>query len=218
MINRALAAVLLLCLQLRPDVARSVPHTRAPISVAPTADSAPSARDGQRDFDFEIGTWAIHMRRRVHPLSSDTTWVSPEGYTHIVQKVWGGRASLAQLESDRPAPHFDGLMLRLYNAQSHQWSIYWGSAKSAALDAPLVGEFTNGRGAFYNQDTFEGRQVFVRVVYSDITPTSFRTESSYSADGGKTWEPTLTQTFTRLERSSKPVAPEGDVGGDQGSR
>jgi hypothetical protein len=203
--NRALAAALFLSLQLQPNAAESISIARAPISVAPATDSASSARDGQRDFDFEIGTWTIHMRRRVHPLSSDTTWVSPEGYTHIVQKVWDGRASLAQLANDRPTPHFDGLMLRLYNAQSHQWSIYWGSAKSAALDAPLVGEFTNGRGVFYNQDTFEGRQLFVRVVYSDITATSFRTESSYSVDGGKTWEPTLIQTFTRVEFRSKPV-------------
>lgn len=164
------------------------------------ADTNASARDGQHDFDFELGTWAIHMRRRAHPLSSDTTWISPEGYSHIVQELWGGRASLAQLENDRPTPHFDGLMLRMYNAQSHQWSIYWGSSKTATLDAPLVGEFRNGRGEFINQDTYDGRAILARVVYSDITPTSFRTESSYSANGGKSWEPNLVQTFTRLTK------------------
>ncbi len=26
-------------------------------------------RDGQHDFDFEIGTWKTHLRRLVHPLS-----------------------------------------------------------------------------------------------------------------------------------------------------
>ncbi|MEO8881646.1 MAG: hypothetical protein ABI446_14730 [Gemmatimonadaceae bacterium] len=179
-----------------PQVQRSPATTPA---IAPATDSTLAARDGQRDFDFELGTWAIRVRRRVHPLSSDTSWVSPEGYTHIVQKVWDGRASLAQLANDRPTPHFDGLMLRMYNAQTHQWSIYWGSAKTATLDAPLVGEFTNGRGVFYNQDTVDGRPVFVRLIYSDITATSFRTESSYSADGGKTWQSSLVQSFTRLK-------------------
>ncbi len=147
--------------------------------------------------------WAITATMMIssspHGQPSPAATPATEGYTHIVQKVWNGRASLAQLANDRPAPHFDGLMLRMYNAETHQWSIYWGSAKTATLDAPLVGEFTNGRGVFYNQDTVDGRPVFVRLIYSDITATSFRTESSYSADGGKTWQATLVQSFTRLK-------------------
>jgi DinB superfamily len=169
-------------------------------SVAPTRDSAADAHDGQRDFDFELGAWAIHIRRLVHPLTKSNEWVSPEGYTHLVRKVWDGRASLAELENDRPSRHFDGLMLRLYNPESHQWSIYWGSSKSGVLDAPLVGQFRNGRGEFFVHDTYQGAAVLVRLVYSDITPTSFRTESSYSADGGTTWEPKLIQTFTREKK------------------
>ncbi|MEP7067082.1 MAG: hypothetical protein ABI889_13685 [Gemmatimonadota bacterium] len=160
-------------------------------------DSAIVARDGQRDFDFELGTWSIEMKRLAHPLSGSNTWISPKGYTHIVQKVWGGDASLAQLANDTPTPHYDGLMLRMYEPKSHEWRIYWGSSKTGVLDAPLVGHFTNGRGEFFMHDTYDGKPIMVRLVYSDITPTSFRTESSFSADEGKTWEPNLVQTFTR---------------------
>ena len=169
-------------------------------AAASTQDSAATAHDGQRDFDFELGTWAIHIKRLLHPLSGRTEWASPEGYSHIVRKVWDGRASLAELENDRPSRHFDGLMLRMYDPQSHQWSIYWGSSKTGALDAPLVGHFDNGRGEFFVHDTYQGTPVLVRLVYSDITPTSFRTESSYSADSGKSWESNLIQTFTRAKR------------------
>jgi DinB superfamily len=172
----------------------------AAASVAPARDSAVDAHDGQHDFDFELGTWAIHIRRLVHPLTKSSEWISPEGYTHLVRKVWDGRASLAELENDRPSRHFDGLMLRLYNPDSHQWRIYWGSSKSGILDEPLVGKFRNGRGEFFVHDTYQGAAVLVRLVYSDITPTSFRTESSYSADGGTTWEPNLIQTFTRVKK------------------
>jgi len=172
----------------------------ATASVAPARDSAADAHDGQRDFDFELGAWTIHIRRLVHPLSKSNEWVSPEGYSHLVRKVWDGRASLAELENDRPSRHFDGLMLRLYNPDSHQWSIYWGSSKSGSLDAPIVGQFRNGRGEFFVHDTYQGAAILVRLVYSDITPTSFRTESSYSADGGTTWEPNLIQTFTRVKK------------------
>ncbi|HEV7704755.1 MAG TPA: DinB family protein [Gemmatimonadaceae bacterium] len=166
-------------------------------STATTSDARSVTRDGQRDFDFEIGTWAIRMKRLAHPLSGSSEWLSPDGYSHIVRKVWNGQASLAELENDRPSAHFDGLMLRTYNPQSHEWNIYWGSSRTGALDSPLVGHFTNGRGEFFQHDTYQGKPILVRVVYSDITPTSFHTEQAYSADDGKTWETNLSQTFTR---------------------
>ena len=172
----------------------AVPAAHAPRNPAFTT------RDGQRDFDFEIGTWTIDMKRLQHPLSGSTTWTHPEGYTHIVQKVWGGQASLAQLANDRPSPHFDGLMLRMYDPRSHEWRVYWGSSKTGTLDEPLIGHFANGRGEFVMHDTYEGKPILARVVYSNITPTSFRTESSFSADDGRSWEPNLVQTFTRVKQ------------------
>ena len=176
-----------------------LPPTAKPSASSATTSSSSSAttRDGQRDFDFEIGAWAISMKRLAHPLSGSSEWVSPEGYSHIVRKVWNGGASLAELENDRPTSHFDGLMLRMYNPESREWSIYWGSSKTGTLDSPLVGHFTNGRGEFFQRDTYQGKPILVRVVYSDIAPTSFHTEQAYSADDGKTWETNLSQTFTR---------------------
>ncbi len=172
------------------------------LSLLANPSPAAGVRDGQRDFDFELGRWAIQIKRLVHPLSGSTEWKSPEGYTHLVRKVWDGQASLAELENDRPSTHFDGLMLRMYDPASHEWRIYWGSSKTGVLDAPLVGHFENGRGEFFQHDTYEGKPILVRLVYLDITPTSFRTESSYSADDGKTWEPNLVQSFTRLREQS----------------
>lgn len=161
------------------------------------AVTRPAMHDGRHDFDFEIGTWTIRVRRRVHPLTGSDTWVSPRGYVHIVRKVWGGRASLAELEVEDPVPHFLGLMLRLYNPRSDEWSIYWGSAQDGTLDSPLIGRFQNGRGEFFNQEVVHNAIIRVRVVYSDITANSFRTEQSVSADGGRTWQPNLIQAFTR---------------------
>jgi hypothetical protein len=68
-------------------------------------------RDGQHDFDFEIGTWKTHLRRLLHPLTGSTTWVEYEGIT-VVRKVWNGRANLVELVADGPAGHFEGLNLR----------------------------------------------------------------------------------------------------------
>ena len=54
-------------------------------------------RDGQHDFDFEIGTWATHLRRLTNPLSGSSEWVEYKG-TSIVRKVWDGRANLVELD------------------------------------------------------------------------------------------------------------------------
>ena len=74
-------------------------------------------RDGQHDFDFEIGVWKTHLKRLVNPLSGSTTWSEYTG-TSVVRQVWDGRANLVELVAEGPAGRFEGLSLRLYNPQS----------------------------------------------------------------------------------------------------
>ncbi|MCA1576310.1 MAG: hypothetical protein LC794_02970 [Acidobacteria bacterium] len=155
-------------------------------------------RDGQRDFDFGIGLWKTHLRRLVKPLSGSTTWVDYEG-TSRVTKVLDGRASLVELKVRGPAGTLEGLSLRLYNPQSRQWSLNYANIASGVLTVPAIGEFKNGRGEFYNQDTLNGRSILVRFIISDITPTSVRYEQSYSDDGGKSWEVNWIAVDTRLK-------------------
>lgn len=161
------------------------------------AEAASPARDGQHDFDFELGTWKTHLRRLLNPLSGSTTWVEYEGTT-VVRKVWQGRANLVELVADGPAGHFEGLSLRLYNPQSRQWSLNFANVKSGVMAQPTIGEFKDGRGEFFNQETFNGRAILVRFVISDITPNSCRFEQAFSDDGGKTWEVNWIATDTRV--------------------
>lgn len=158
-------------------------------------------RDGQHDFDFEIGTWKTHLRRLVHPLTGSTTWIEYEGTT-VVRKVWNGRANLVELEADGPGGHFEGLSLRLYNPESHQWSLNFANSNSGTLSQPTIGEFKNGRGEFFDQETLNGRAIFVRFVISDITPDSCRFEQAFSEDGGRTWEVNWIATDTRVKDES----------------
>jgi hypothetical protein len=67
----------------------------------------PPERDGQSDFDFEIGTWKTHVRRLLHPLTGSTTWVEYEGI-RVVRKIWDGHANLVELVADGPSGHFEG--------------------------------------------------------------------------------------------------------------
>jgi hypothetical protein len=158
-------------------------------------------RDGQHDFDFEIGTWKTHVKRLLRPLTGSTTWVEYEGTT-VVRKVWNGRANLVELVMDGPAGHFEGLSLRLYNPETRQWSLNFSNINSGAMSQPTIGEFKNGRGEFFDQETLNGRAIFVRFVISDITPNSCRFEQSFSDDGGKTWEVNWIATDTRVKDES----------------
>jgi hypothetical protein len=159
-------------------------------------------RDGQHDFDFEIGSWKTHVRRLVHPLTGSTTWVDYEGTT-VVRKIWNGRANVLELEADGPAGHFEGMNLRLYNPQSHQWSLNFSNSNSGTLSQPTIGGFKNGRGEFYDQETLNGRAILVRFVISEITPDSCRFEQAFSDDGGKTWEVNWIAIDTRLKQPDK---------------
>jgi hypothetical protein len=158
-------------------------------------------RDGQHDFDFEIGDWETHVSRLVHPLTGSTTWAEYEG-TSTVRKVWDGRANLVELEVSGPAGHIEGLSLRLYNPESHQWSLNFSNSSGGTLSQPTVGEFKNGRGEFFDMETFNGRAILVRFVISEITSQSARFEQSFSDDGGKTWEVNWIAKDTRIKASS----------------
>ena len=155
-------------------------------------------RDGQNDFDFEIGNWNTHISRLQHPLTGSTTWVEYHG-TSVVRKIWSGRANMVELEVDSPAGHIEGISLRLYNPQSHQWSLNFANSRVGALSVPTVGEFRNGRGEFFDQEEFKGRMILVKNVWMDMTANSCRFEQSFSDDGGKTWEVNWIAVDTRTK-------------------
>ena len=185
--------VLVVAWQPLPGLAQS--NSGAPGTSPP---QTPKERDGQHDFDFEIGTWKTHLKRLLRPLTGSTTWVEYEGTT-VVRKVWNGRANLVELEVDGTAGHIEGLSLRLYNPEARQWSLNFSSSRGGTLSPPVIGEFKGGRGEFYGQESLNGRAILVRFVISDITPMSVHFEQSFSDDGGKTWEVNWIAVDTRVK-------------------
>jgi len=165
----------------------------------PELPRAAEGGDGQHDFDFEFGSWQTHLKRLLRPLTGSNDWVEYEGLS-VVRKVWDGRANLGELDVHNPTSRIQGMSLRLYNPQSRQWSIYWSNSRDGSLGTAMVGQFKHGRGEFYDQEMFQGAAIYVRFIFSDITPTSFRLEQAFSADGGKTWEPNWIATFTKLKQ------------------
>jgi hypothetical protein len=183
---------------------------RPPRAAAQSAHPASTRRDAARDFDFEIGTWKTHLTRLRRPLTGSNEWVEYDGVTSVT-KVWNGRANLVELVADGPAGHFEGLNLRLYNPDAHQWSLYFANSRNGIIGPPTVGQFGNGRGEFYGQESLDGRAILVRFVITDATPNSCfvistttpnvcRFEQAFSEDGGKTWEVNWIATDTRVRQ------------------
>jgi hypothetical protein len=166
-----------------------------------SAKQTPAERDGQHDFDALIGAWKYHLKRLLHPLTGSTTWVEFEG-TGVCYKVWDGRAQLDTLEVDGPNGHIEGLTLRTYNPQSHQWRLYWANSKDGIIDPPQIGEFKNGRGEFLAQTTANDKAILVRYVWTNMTTNTPHFEQSFSDDGGKTWEVNWITDQTRVKDES----------------
>ncbi len=163
-----------------------------------SADQRQTQRDGQHDFDFHIGTWKTHVSRLLHPLTGSAVWAQYDGVT-VVHTIWNGRANLVELQADGPNGHLELASFRLYNPDSHQWSLNVASSRSGVLGVPTIGEFKNGHGEFYDQETLNGRAILVRFVISDITADSCHFEQAFSDDGGATWEVNWKATDTRLK-------------------
>jgi len=146
--------------------------------------------DGSHDFDFLIGDWKAHVRRLPERLKGSNVWVEYDGISNH-KKLLDSNANFEEFDVSTPDKklHIKAQTLRLYNPESHQWSIYLVDLDKGTLELPpVVGQFNGKRGEFYNQQTWEGRAVLVRYVWLDISPKSSRMEQSFSSDGGKTWE------------------------------
>jgi hypothetical protein len=65
------------------------------------------------------------------------------------------------------------------------------------LGIPGIGEFRNGRGDFYDQESIGGRSLLVRFSIWGITPNTAQSEQAFSADGGATWEVNWVNHYTR---------------------
>ena len=163
-----------------------------------TVQPPASAHDGQHDFDFELGRWNIHLKRRLNPLTGSNIWVEFDG-TSVTRKVWDGRAQLEEFETNGTSGKVEGLTLRTYNRQTHQWSLWWANSKDGAVTPPQIGEFKDGRGEFYGQDTNNGKLVYVRFIWTKTDTNVPHFEQSFSEDGGKTWEVNWITDQTRVD-------------------
>ena len=171
----------------------------APQIASPATDLSGLDLSGLHDFDFLAGEWRTHHRRLKERLVSSHEWVEFDG-TLDTRLLMGGWANSGDNWFNVPGGAYRGVSLRSYDSKTGQWAIWWLDSRDpfGALDPPMKGRFTNGGANFYADDTFKGKPIRVRYIWSRITLTSAHWEQAYSANGGQTWETNWITDFERV--------------------
>jgi hypothetical protein len=153
--------------------------------------------DSPRDFDFFIGEWDVQHRRLKTRLNGCTEWETFAGLSYA-KKILGGFGNIDDNLLYLPNGTYRAATLRCFDASTKKWSIWWLDARSpGAIDVPVVGAFEHGTGTFIANDTFEGKPVVVRFLWSVPEPDRPRWEQAFSPDGGQHWEINWVMNFSR---------------------
>jgi len=172
-----------------------------------TKMDTPTGHDGRHDFDFLHGQWSIRNERLKERLAGSTDWEIFHA-TQRCQPLLGGVGNVDDFVSDWTRPgtdeRFIGMTLRLFGAESKQWSIYWAGNHDGVLDPPVAGAFADeadGRrvGTFLGVDEHEGRPVRVRFRWSQASANTAHWHQAFSADDGATWETNWHMWFRRID-------------------
>lgn len=163
--------------------------------------SATKTRDGARDFDFWMGSWKVRNRVLRERLAGSTEWIEFEA-TSVARPLLDGLGNEDEFRTEHDGG-FIGMSFRFYDPEKEQWAIYWADTRRpGVLDPPVFGSFSGDVGLFEGDDTFEGRPIRMRFVWSGITTPTPRWEQAFSEDGGDSWETNWVMEFTRREEGS----------------
>lgn len=159
------------------------------------ADESPVSTS--HDFDFLVGSWAVQHRKLKHRLAHSDVWETFTGTCNLTMLL-DGAANVDDNVLSTPDGTYTAASLRAFDAVTKKWSIWWlDSRHPGQLDPPVTGGFHGNVGLFFSDDTWNGKPIKVRFMWSDVTGNSARWQQAFSADEGKSWETNWVMDFTR---------------------
>lgn len=160
-------------------------------------DTAPPRLDLPKltgDFDFLVGEWDMHNRRRKPALGGEDNWYELASKMKVYSYFDG---AISFDEGWFPTEGFRGATFRLYDPIAKTWSIHWINSLRGTLETPVIGTFgPDGVGIFEGPDEWEGQPIDVRFRWTAGTDKA-AWEQFFSTDQGKTWHPNWQMTHTR---------------------
>jgi len=152
-------------------------------AAAETARPA-SVHDGQHDFDWEFGNWHTQSVETEAAVERFLTNGSSTTAPQWCEKS-GTDAPIWWNSIVNGPTHIEALNLRLYNPETHKWSLNFASSKGGLLGMPTVGEFKNGRGSFTIRkiSTDDNARALHHLRTSNQNPASSSSRSQQMAAG-----------------------------------
>lgn len=154
-------------------------------------------RDGATHFDFLHGSWTVRHRKLQRRLCGNDTWREFAGTT-TARPILAGAGNFDENVLEDPDGRYEACTVRTFDQDSCKWSIFWIDGRNPSPDPPVIGFFGDGEGRFFGEDTFEGRPILVRFVWSRTDRPSPRWEQAFSDDGGENWETNWIMEFDRV--------------------
>ncbi len=150
-------------------------------------------------FDLFPGVWNVRHKQLKARLAGSAEWLEFDG-TQTFVSILGGQGNADDQIINKPGDPYRGFTVRLYDPKTQTWRIWWFDSRfpTAAIDPPMVGTFKDGVGTFLADDTFNGKPIKVRFLWTRSTPKSRQWEQAFSPDGGTTWETNWIAWFTKI--------------------
>ena len=160
--------------------------------------SSIAVQSSAKDFDFFIGRWQVSHRKLQQRLSQCCEWDEFSGTCHT-QKILNNMGNFDDNFLATAEGSYCAATIRTYNEATNSWSIWWLDGRNPdQLDVPMRGQFIDGLGTFYAQDTLDNQPIKVRFLWSMPSPDAPRWEQAFSLDEGATWETNWSMDFTRV--------------------
>ncbi|QNA86707.1 DUF1579 domain-containing protein [Sphingomonas sp. So64.6b] len=147
-------------------------------------------------FDFLHGQWRVTHRKLGARLAGARDWFDFPG-TLQVDPVLDGLGNIDVNVLDDPNGAYRAHSLRLFDASTGLWSIWWIDRRSTTIDPPVIGGFEGRKGTFFGDDLFAGKPIRVRTTYEPFDDTRAEWTQAFSADGGASWEVNWIMEFHR---------------------
>jgi hypothetical protein len=161
--------------------------------------AAPAQATAVHDFDAFLGKWQVRHRRLQRRLVGSNDWEEYDGTSHW-QPLLGGLANCNESVVHRAGATYQSLGLRAFNAKTNVWTDWSLNGRDPTkITVDGVGQFANGVGTFFADDTFEGKPIRVRGTFKLLTPRTMQWDQAFSPDAGRTWETNYVMHHTRVD-------------------
>jgi hypothetical protein len=130
---------------------------------------AASETSSKNDFDYLVGSWNIRNRTLKEPLVGSNKWDEFDATQEFRQILLGlGNFDIFHTEFD--GKPFEGLTVRLFDPQTHLWTIYWADSNAVKLDSGKVGSFDGDVGEFFGREVVANKDVIVKFHWDKRNP------------------------------------------------